>query len=290
LPSCARRACRPVMSVSDVEHRNRANGSDEWSLVLGTHPPHRVLHAIGCGEVVERRHRRGDALYECVYVSVRAVRQKHRARLGTEAQQVTCSVVFLVTPRELVLPDDVALVLVHRVTGGDAGLGVAPHPQCVDIQAGCLLGDEGCLTLQSREVRRRPCVNSIGKRTRVRGKIDLGPGDVKETQRVSCRQGPRFVSVDDVVRDSGDSGGRRRRRTKRSKRSKGGHAFDYIEGYWTAVVTASGGSTRPSPKSVNARSRSTRKAVSSVPGTGTPGGIFRCSRNGLTKTPFFCRP
>jgi hypothetical protein len=43
-------------------------------------------------------------------------------------------------------------------------------------------------------------------------------------------------------------------------------------------------------KSAIAVSRSIAKLSSSDAGTESPGGLFRCSRMGLTNVPFFCNP
>ena len=43
-------------------------------------------------------------------------------------------------------------------------------------------------------------------------------------------------------------------------------------------------------KIASAFSRSTAKLSSSEAGTGSPGGMFRCSRSGFTNAPFFVSP
>ena len=117
------------------------------------------------------------------------------------------AVVFLVAPGALVLLDDVLLVLVHGETAGNAGLLVRPHPQPIEIQGRRLLLRQRRVATQLLEILTAFLIDRGRVRIHIRRQVDLGPGDVQETERITGGELARFFGADDVV---GNGGNRRR--------------------------------------------------------------------------------
>ena len=68
-----------------------------------------MLHAVSRNEIVDRR-RSYDPFNQSVHSGPVPVDQEHRTGLRSKLQQVTRTVVLLVGPRVLVLPDDAVLI------------------------------------------------------------------------------------------------------------------------------------------------------------------------------------
>ena len=147
----------------------------ELALVTRLNRPDRVLDAVGRRDVEQRRHPRG-ALDNGVNGGRCLVDQEHRAGLRPQFDHVPRAIVFLVASRSFVLPDDVAVVLVHRKAAGDARLFVRAHPQAVNVQPRCLLEHERGVRLEPREVLHRFRIHGVGVRVRAGGEIDLRRG------------------------------------------------------------------------------------------------------------------
>ena len=123
------------------------------------------------------------------------VGQEHRAGLRAQLDDVARAVVFLVLPRLLVLLHDVAVVLVDRVAGREAGLLVRAHAQAVEVHRGLGFLDHRWRVSAAKFARRRP-VDGVGVRIGVRRQVDLGARHVQEAQRALPAASARASSVE----------------------------------------------------------------------------------------------
>ena len=139
-----RRACRraraPRWPRDDGRRRCRAPESAPNAATSASRsaPPtrHSVwLHAVGRREIDRAARRRSPRAAIAIDVGDGAIGEEHRTGLRAERQHVPRAVVFLVAPRALVLLDDVAVVFVDRIAGGQAGLLVAAHLQPIEVHA-----------------------------------------------------------------------------------------------------------------------------------------------------------
>jgi hypothetical protein len=134
------------------------------------------------------------------------------------------AVVFLVSSCVFVLPDDVALVVLHGKTAGKTNLGMARQAQPVDVQSRNVLHHERRGVFQLLEVAGGSRVHFVCKETRSLGQIDFRTRHMEEAQGIPRCQGARLGRVDNVVGHRCNVRGCRGCGTKRSKRSQCGHA------------------------------------------------------------------
>ena len=137
--------------------RHAGTGSNASSERPGVgDPPDRVPHAVGRGEVVERRGRRVPASASASISGRAAVGEEHRLGVGAERQHVAGAVVLLVRPGLLVLPDDVALVVVDVHAADHAGLRPPVHDLPVEVERRLGLAEQRALGL-NRSSASRAC-------------------------------------------------------------------------------------------------------------------------------------
>ncbi len=141
---------------------------------------------------------------ELVELCSRTVRQKHGTRLRPELDDVPSTIVFLVLPRALVLPDDVAVVLGERIARRHAGLAVPVRIQMVEIQRRVSFLHHGRVALEGPVSFGGSAINDVAVGIGAGRQVDLGPRHVQKAQRAGARQGARFLDVDDVVGNGRD--------------------------------------------------------------------------------------
>src|SRR5262245_14838242 len=101
---------------------------------------------------LEKRVGGRDLRDECIDVSRGTVREEDRSRLCTQFDHVAGTIIFLVSASTFVFLDDVTIVLVERVTAGNADLFMGSHPQTVQVQAWERFADERSLSLELSEL------------------------------------------------------------------------------------------------------------------------------------------
>ena len=159
LPPRARCACGAMMAIRDIQRGNAGKCGHERITVASDDAPERMMHAVRGLEIGHRVASR-RAVHDQIDVRIRPVRQKYGPGLRAKGQHVTGAIVFLVRPRPLVLPDDVAVVLVERRTAAHAHLHVSAHAQLIDIDARLLIDDQRAVA-EGLEVASRTLVHSV---------------------------------------------------------------------------------------------------------------------------------
>jgi hypothetical protein len=82
-----------------------------------------VAHAVRSFKIDERR-LSGQVFHGFIDGGRGSICQKDRSRLGTQLQDVTRPIVFLIRSRPLMPLDNPVIVIVQRIAGGNAGLRV----------------------------------------------------------------------------------------------------------------------------------------------------------------------
>ena len=136
-----------MMAVSDVQRRNGVERHDELMLLGRVDRPDRVLHTVNRGEIEERRAAMTRQIRR-VTTAACPIGQEHRSGLRAQLPAGGASGRPPCRAGVLVLPDDVAVVLVDRKAAGQTGLGVSAHPQPVHVERGASSRQERRLFLQ----------------------------------------------------------------------------------------------------------------------------------------------
>ena len=211
-----------MMTVGDVQRGNPPGRLNQPVAIAAVHAPERVAHAVNRLEIDERLglDRLRDELID---LRARTVNQKHRAGLRAERQHVPGAIVFLVAPRPFVLLDDVAVVFVERVAGGQAGLFVRAHAQPIQIEARRVFDHERRLP-ERCEILRRAIVDILGVGIGAGGELDLGARHAQKAEWIVAGQRPRLLGVHHVVWNRGDAGGVGGSGPERTEGTEGRHA------------------------------------------------------------------
>jgi len=94
-------------------------------------------------------------------------------------------VIFLVFASALVFPDEVAVVLIQRTAGNQAGLFVLTRSKAIEIQAGFVLDRQWSFRDQPVEIVSSKGIDLIGVDVRSIRHIDLRSRDVQKTEWIS---------------------------------------------------------------------------------------------------------
>ena len=209
----ARGAGGAVVAVGDVQRRNPAERVDERARLLASDSPDRVLHAVGRGEIVERRARRGppgDAA--STSGAARYVRKTTPvcARSSTMCRVRSSSLSRRV--RSCFLMTSCSYSSIEKQPAIPV-CSCAPMRKPVHVERRLVFEHERRGGAQPIEVAPRRCIDRGRIRIRARWQVDFRSRDVQEAQRIARGKLPRLVRADDIVGNRGDRCGRCRRRT-----------------------------------------------------------------------------
>jgi hypothetical protein len=127
-----------------------------------------------------------------------------------------------------VFTDHVVVVFIDRATSHDADLLVLAHDEPVEVQARFSLLLQRSFGDELLKIFNGFSINGVAVKIGSGRQIDLGPRHVQKAEWLTLREGTRFFSVHDVVRDTGYSLGALGRRTQSAKGTNYRHKSSFI--------------------------------------------------------------
>ena len=129
--------------------------------------------------------------------------EEHRLGVGFERKHVPGAVVFLVLPGLLVLPNHVALVVIHMNTANQAGLSPAVHDLAIEIQRRRTISNQDPLVDKAVECLTSQAVDARIVGIDLTGEVDVGSPDMQEAVGVSLSQVGGLVPAYHIIGDCG---------------------------------------------------------------------------------------
>jgi hypothetical protein len=143
-----------------------------------------MAHAVVGGDVHRRLGGRGLGEHG-VDVGRGRIGDHHRAGLGVDRLDLAHAVVLLHRGGQLVLADAVGAIVRDRCGRGEAGLHAIAPGQAIDIIERQRIADQHAGLDRALQVLGRLLVDRAAIGVDVRGKVDLGLGDVQEAPRLA---------------------------------------------------------------------------------------------------------
>ena len=206
-----------MVAVRDVGHGNAGERGRECVIAIRRDRPYRVSNAVGSRKVVQWRVRAGCG-HDGVDLCVVLVGEEGGAGVGMQRLDVPRAVILLVLARLLVLLEYSGKVVLRVERCDDAGLRVIAHHLAIGVERGSNVLHESATSTETVEGLLRLDVSLWRGTVSPVGHVDLGAGNVKETEGIPGRKGAGFCGIDHII---GNGGNKRCRLGRRADRSEG---------------------------------------------------------------------